>query len=1569
MLTKDDGTQVYYESLNDLHSDLVSAQGDIKITLLKNEDDFDPYALFGYYDTLEFDLNGCELSVNRYFMVENPTVITDSVGTGGITFSASSDGFEIYPFGNSSEKILTLKGGIYKNGIKISGSTTLADILGDGYGYYRDGALVTLTDGQTEISDSVTVQTVAFYFETNLPSESMVDQTLTVNAVSRSDKPITYQWYKGGEAISGATDPSYTPTEEGQYSCVATCDGADLTSTVCQVNTYGVMLTKDDGTQVYYETLDDLHSALYREQGKVKITLLKDSSVEFFEGYGRYDTLELDLNGYEFSVDSYFWVEKPIVITDSAGTGGITFPVRNGGFEIYPSGSLTLKGGTYKNGIEISLGDDTTLSSILGDGYGYYQDGELVTLTDGQTEISGSVTVKRTGHIHNADGTAGEGVTYDTKWDGSKGETTISTNTNIVLTDNTTFTGMLRIDSGAAVNLCLNGHTLDMGSNRIELGDNTTLNICDCGTGGRITSSNTQTIFNFRGTVNIAGGTVSGNQTIWNSGGNVNVSGGTVIGTNFGIYNYSGTVEVSGGTVTGEDYYGVYNTFGTVKVSGGTVTGSMYGINNEYGDVCLSNSPVISGNFADLYDNNGKIYGCETPPDISMTLPGYYCGQTLTVQVSGRTVGDVIIYYASPDKFTLVKMEGHLLIQGSGDNAEHLVLALLHTHAWATAWTSDGTAHWHECTASSCTITENAQKDGYETHTAPADDGDCTTAVVCPTCNYVFTAANTSHSYTNACDTDCNNPGCTAGNRVTNHIPGAAATCQSNQTCTECSVELNPQLSHSYTGEAKANGDKTHSYKCVNGCDQYGDTAACSDAAGDDNHACDICGAAEITSHTPAADDGNCTTAILCTECSAVTTPAKESHSFTDKASASLASTADCQHKATYYVQCDHCHAVSDTVTVEVGGLGAHKWDTIWSKDDDGHWHKCLVLGCNEINNETEHFSTGDNVATYTKKPVCDECGKEYGDVLPKLQVEKPAANTTVFIYNGTQQTYAVAANAAYAVTGNTRTDAGSQTVTVSLVDKDKYCWADGTNQDLTFTFTIGKATPETSFPIGLSIGTDKTLSDIVLPEGYTWDVPSTAVAYGAKEYAMTFTPADTDNYNTVKQNVTVIGNDVTAPTGKVEIGENEWTKFWNGVTFGLFFKETQTVTVTAADTESGIHKTEYYLAAAETEDFTNVQWTAFEDDFSIDPNHQYVVYVKITDKAGNAIIINSDGVVLDNISPILVGIEDGKTYHKEVTVTVTDTNLDKVEVNGQEVTVTDGVFKLSASADKQTVKAFDKAGNVSAEITVTVESEHSFLWDDWTDNEDGTHSKDAHCICGADLTITAPVDEEAVVDGLEEEAIAQGKDLKLVVETNMDNIDEATMAAIQAQLGKGVSVQYIDITIRDVNGNVNITNTTNALEIPVAFDFAGKLNIVVYRNHQGQIALLKELDVRPEKDFADGAFYLDRDNGIIYIYSNQFSTYGIAYHVHELAHVPAKEATAEADGNIEYWYCEGCDKYFKDAEAQVEIAKDDTILKYSETPATGDSANIWMWATLMFVSAISMFAILVTKKRKEETR
>ena len=118
---------------------------------------------------------------------------------------------------------------------------------------------------------------------------------------------------------------------------------------------------------------------------------------------------------------------------------------------------------------------------------------------------------------------------------------------------------------------------------------------------------------------------------------------------------------------------------------------------------------------------------------------------------------------------------------------------------------------------------------------------------------------------------------------------------------------------------------------------------------------------------------------------------------------------------------------------------------------------------------------------------------------------------------------------------------------------------------------------------------------------------------------------------------VTVEGvADITAPSAEIKVKSNAWTKFLNTVTFGLFFKETTDVTVTASDAGSGVAKVEYMLSESRFDTETAIvgKWTTLTENggvyqFSIQPNNKCYVYVRVTDRNDNIKVLNSDGIVV----------------------------------------------------------------------------------------------------------------------------------------------------------------------------------------------------------------------------------------------------------------------------------------------------------------------------------------------------
>lgn len=393
------------------------------------------------------------------------------------------------------------------------------------------------------------------------------------------------------------------------------------------------------------------------------------------------------------------------------------------------------------------------------------------------------------------------------------------------------------------------------------------------------------------------------------------------------------------------------------------------------------------------------------------------------------------------------------------------------------------------------------------------------------------------------------------------------------------------------------------------------------------------------------------------------------------------------------------------------------------------------------------------------------------------------------------------------------------------------------------YTITFDTAGGSEIAPITQDYGTAITAPADPTREGYTfigWDteIPKTMPA----------------------ENITLKARwkDIEKPTGEIIIGTNKWREFLNKLTFGLFFKDTQEVTINAFD-NSGTVFVSYLVTnrdLSETE-LGSLVYRAYDEPFLIEPNGEYIVYAMLVDESMNITYLRSDRITLDNIRPVIGGIENGKTYCKAQTVTIDEKYIDTVTVNGTEVTLDENnSFTLAPADGEQKIIVTDKAGN-TAEMTVTIHGGHTF--GEWASNGDGTHSR------------------ECTVDGC-----------------------------------KGVE------TMACSGGTATCTEKA-------VCEYCGKA-------------------------------YGKPD-------SNNHT---------DLKHIDAKAATKTAEGNIEYWYCGGCDKYYSDKDGINEIKKADTVTAKlpgnPKSPRTGNASDLALWISLLFVSGgVTGVTAGLRKKKKHK--
>ena len=393
------------------------------------------------------------------------------------------------------------------------------------------------------------------------------------------------------------------------------------------------------------------------------------------------------------------------------------------------------------------------------------------------------------------------------------------------------------------------------------------------------------------------------------------------------------------------------------------------------------------------------------------------------------------------------------------------------------------------------------------------------------------------------------------------------------------------------------------------------------------------------------------------------------------------------------------------------------------------------------------------------------------------------------------------------------------------------------------YTITFDTAGGSEIAPITQDYGTAITAPADPTREGYTfkgWDreIPTTMPA----------------------ENITLKAKwkDIEKPTGEIIIGTNKWHSFLNKLTLGLFFKETQEVTINASDNSGTVFVsylvTDRDLSEAELQ---SLVFSGYDEPFLIEPNGEYIVYAMLVDESLNITYLRSDRITLDNVQPVIGGIENGKTYCEAQTVTIDEKYIDTVTVNGTKVTLDEnGGFTLSPADGEQKIVVTDKAGN-TAEMTVTVNDGHTF--GEWVSNGDGTHSR------------------ECTVDGC-----------------------------------KGVE------TMACSGGKATCTEKA-------VCEYCGKA-------------------------------YGKPD-------SNNHT---------DLKHIDAKAATKTAEGNIEYWYCDGCDKYYSDKDGINEIKKADTVTAKlpgdTKSPRTGNASDLALWISLLFVSGgVTGVTAGLRKKKKHK--
>ena len=387
-------------------------------------------------------------------------------------------------------------------------------------------------------------------------------------------------------------------------------------------------------------------------------------------------------------------------------------------------------------------------------------------------------------------------------------------------------------------------------------------------------------------------------------------------------------------------------------------------------------------------------------------------------------------------------------------------------------------------------------------------------------------------------------------------------------------------------------------------------------------------------------------------------------------------------------VQLPEGFAWEDASTTFVGNVGNNNFDVTYTPKD------------------TVNYNTVTGISV----------GIEVGKAASSM-IKVPSANELT--YNGSEQTlivtgstndgrlvYSLTEDGAYSEVLPKATDAGTYHVWYKVIGDENHTDSDPASVAV----KIAKADPGIGAVTAAVVNNTLETSAILLTranttvQGALTVDAGQALALGGNTIRYTFTPTDGANYLVVTGEVNVTVADTIAPTGTVTISTESWTEFLNNITFGLFFKETQTVSVTAEDNLSGVAAIEY-IESRTTMDLAAVQaatqWMEMKNgsvSVTLEDAKQFVYYIRITDKSGNVSYLCSDGAEYDTTAPVIKGVDNGVTYYTTQAVTVTDKNMDTITLNGK--TATDFITLEGNKEATYTIVATDKAGNST---TVTV--------------------------------------------------------------------------------------------------------------------------------------------------------------------------------------------------------------------------------------------------------------------------
>lgn len=293
----------------------------------------------------------------------------------------------------------------------------------------------------------------------------------------------------------------------------------------------------------------------------------------------------------------------------------------------------------------------------------------------------------------------------------------------------------------------------------------------------------------------------------------------------------------------------------------------------------------------------------------------------------------------------------------------------------------------------------------------------------------------------------------------------------------------------------------------------------------------------------------------------------------------------------------------------------------------------------------------------------------------------------------------------------------------------------------------------------------------------------------------------------TIKQAVTI---DRVKPEGTVTVEDlvngsasETWNKFLSAITFGHFGKNSVRASMTSDDETAGVAATQYLTSAkalTRSELEARTGWTGYSSKISLAASQNLVVYEKITDKAGNIQYISTDGIIVDNVAPVVKITPTNPGWGKGV--------YSAADNPGFDISVTDPVVN-DAYAGLKTISYTITNGTTGyVESGTLANLERTSHLQSWTGhvtiNPDNFYSNDVRVKVTADDSstndavseeISIKVDNKApiVTFSFDQSDVHNGKyynnDKTLTITVDERNFDESYQPQVTSTAGGGYSI------------------------------------------------------------------------------------------------------------------------------------------------------------------------------------